>query len=206
MLLLLAGGVFWTLAYVLIIRRSYLDKCYGMPAVACAANLAWESYYTFVVPFQGIMLYVSACWLVLDLIIFSQVVYYIGREYPNRSSTLLRAFALFSLLVAGFIIHYSHESLLYPVMSAYAQSLLMSGLFIAMLLNRDSSRGQSIYIGLCRLFGTLAVSIYLYLAGSFAGLALMTLLYVVVTLLDMVYVMMLYVQISREGEKPWERF
>jgi len=69
--LLLAGGVFWTLAYVLIVRRSYLDKCYGLPAVACAANLAWESYYTFVVPFQGSMLYVSACWLVLDLIIFS---------------------------------------------------------------------------------------------------------------------------------------
>lgn len=38
----LLSGVFWLLAYILIIYRGFKDKSYGMPVVALCGNLAWE--------------------------------------------------------------------------------------------------------------------------------------------------------------------
>lgn len=36
------SGVFWLIAYILIIYRGFKDKSYGMPVVALCGNLAWE--------------------------------------------------------------------------------------------------------------------------------------------------------------------
>lgn len=36
------SGVFWLLAYILIIYRGFKDQSYGMPIVALCGNLAWE--------------------------------------------------------------------------------------------------------------------------------------------------------------------
>nr|WP_222707310.1 hypothetical protein [Pontibacter qinzhouensis] len=38
----ISSGVFWTLAYLLLLRRGYIDKSYGMPMVALCANISWE--------------------------------------------------------------------------------------------------------------------------------------------------------------------
>ncbi len=38
----LLSGVFWLIAYILIIYRGFKDKSYGMPIVALCGNLAWE--------------------------------------------------------------------------------------------------------------------------------------------------------------------
>ncbi len=40
--ILLGSGLFWTVTYLLIIRRGFRDQTYGMPLVALCANLAWE--------------------------------------------------------------------------------------------------------------------------------------------------------------------
>jgi hypothetical protein len=36
------SGVFWLIAYILIIYRGFKDQSYGMPIVALVGNLAWE--------------------------------------------------------------------------------------------------------------------------------------------------------------------
>ncbi len=36
------SSVFWTVAYVAIVRRGFHDKTFGMPIVALSANLTWE--------------------------------------------------------------------------------------------------------------------------------------------------------------------
>ena len=38
----LLSGVFWLIAYILIIYRGFKDKSFGMPVVALCGNLAWE--------------------------------------------------------------------------------------------------------------------------------------------------------------------
>jgi hypothetical protein len=45
--LMLGSGTFWALAYVLIIRRGFLDETYGMPFVALCANVSWEFIFSF---------------------------------------------------------------------------------------------------------------------------------------------------------------
>ncbi len=46
----IASGVFWTLTYLLIIRRGFQDKTYGMPFFALCANISWEFIFSFVLP------------------------------------------------------------------------------------------------------------------------------------------------------------
>ena len=38
----LGSGVFWLVAYILIIYRGFKDQSYGMPVVAFIGNIAWE--------------------------------------------------------------------------------------------------------------------------------------------------------------------
>src|ERR1700741_426005 len=42
------GGVLWTIAYIMIIWRSYKDKTYGVPFVAICTNISWEFVFTFI--------------------------------------------------------------------------------------------------------------------------------------------------------------
>ena len=48
--LMLGSGIFWTLTYVPIIWRGFLDQTYGMPLAALCANLSWEFIFSFVHP------------------------------------------------------------------------------------------------------------------------------------------------------------
>jgi len=43
LVLKLGSGLFWTLTYLIIIRRGFIDKSYGMPLAALSANISWEA-------------------------------------------------------------------------------------------------------------------------------------------------------------------
>jgi hypothetical protein len=49
-ILLVGSGLLWTVTYLLIIRRGFLDHTYGMPLAALCANLSWEFVFSFVFP------------------------------------------------------------------------------------------------------------------------------------------------------------
>ena len=65
--LMLGSGAFWALAYVLIIRRGFLDATYGMPLVALCANVSWEFIFSFVHPHGPVQRPVNIVWFLLDL-------------------------------------------------------------------------------------------------------------------------------------------
>ncbi len=46
----LGMGLFWIITYILIIKRGFQDKKYGMPMVALCANISWEFIFTFIYP------------------------------------------------------------------------------------------------------------------------------------------------------------
>ena len=84
--------------------------------------------------------------------------------------------------------------------AAFGQNLMMSVLFIAMLLKRKNLSGQSIYIALFKMLGTVLPSILFFL--RFPGSVLLNFLYVAIFGFDAIYLGMLYVKHRELGITP----
>ncbi len=153
---LLSGG-FWSLTYILLIWVGFKHKTYGMPLFALCANLSWEFTYSFVHPLDGWQEYVDIAWFFFDVAILATYVRY-GRKhysphlpkwsfYPNLAVTL----GLTTVLI------YLGDRLdrdLADAYMAFLQNLMMSVLFVAMVLQRGSTEGQSPMIATCKMVGT----------------------------------------------------
>ncbi|WP_205500829.1 transmembrane-type terpene cyclase [Rufibacter psychrotolerans] len=203
--LMIASGLFWTITYLLILRRGYQDKTYGMPMVALCANFAWEFIFSFVYPHPQPQLFIDYLWLLFDAGIVVQYLRYGKREFPqNLPANLFSLTFLFTLLYCGLIIAAMAREFedYIGIYAAFAQNLLMSVLFVRMFLKRNSAAGQSVYIALSKLIGTVFPSIlfYLYFPGSY----LLMLLYVGIFILDGVYFLLLYAKLKSKGQNPWQ--
>src|SRR3954447_24724948 len=97
---MVGGGAFWTLSYLLIIRRSSLDHTYGMPLVALCANISWEFLFSFIYPPQIIQHIVNLIWFSLDLIILIQLLRYGPREFPDLSKRVFYAVVSLALVTS----------------------------------------------------------------------------------------------------------
>src|ERR671916_2300365 len=96
---MVGSGVLWTLAYLLLIRRGFLDRTYGMRLVALCANLSWEFIFAFVYPHDLPQRAVNAVWFSFDLVIMAQLLLYGPREFaalPRRLFYAALALALAS--------------------------------------------------------------------------------------------------------------
>src|SRR5690606_33627267 len=64
------GGVLWGLAYLLIIRRSFMERTFGVPIVAMCANIAWEFIFSFLYPsLNPGQRIINVVWFGLDAVI-----------------------------------------------------------------------------------------------------------------------------------------
>ena len=185
----IAGGVFWTLTYILIIRRGIKDKTYGMPLAALSANIAWEFLFSFVHPQPSPQIYINIVWFLFDLLIVIEFLKY-GRHvfdgtplarffHPVFALGLVTSFFAIATLSAQF--HDEDGKL-----AAFSQNLMMSILFIAMLIQRNGLQGQSLYIAVFKMIGTLLFSI-LY-ALLYPGAVFLLFLYVGIAIFDLMYI------------------
>ncbi|GGK68637.1 hypothetical protein ACD591_17270 [Rufibacter glacialis] len=202
----ICSGLFWTITYLLILRRGYQDKLYGMPMVALCANLAWEFIFSFVYPHPLPQLYIDYLWLLFDLGIMVQYLYYGRQEFPqNLPRNLFYLTFGFTLVFSGLLITAMAQEFkdFIGIYAAFAQNLMMSVLFVRMLLKRGSSAGQSVYIALSKMVGTMFPSVlfYLYFPDSF----LLLLLFIGIFILDLVYFLLLYHRMKLEGLSPWRK-
>ncbi|GEO06332.1 hypothetical protein AAE02nite_39960 [Adhaeribacter aerolatus] len=205
--LLIGSGLFWTLTYLLILRRGTKDQIYGMPVAALCANLAWEFIFAFVFPHPYPQRVVNYIWLTFDLGIMWQYLKFGKKEFPAgfSSPVFYLNFLLglvFSSLIIAFISVEFEEYIGYY--AAFGQNLLMSVLFIAMLFKRNNVRGQSVYIALFKMLGTILASItfYLYFPKSY----LLLLLYFAIFSYDIIYLFLLRNRLKAEGFQPWQRW
>jgi len=218
------SSVFWTLAYLLIIRRAARDQSYGMPLVALAANLSWELIFLVVTIAKDgldIRLALILPWTMFDFAIAAQCYRYGRRDFANLlvarywpiALPLIVAFAAAVLLS---IIHEFADAIGWYC--AFGQNLMMSILFVAMFLRRDDLRGQSIYIAACKLLGTLFAFVLAVfwspptlhehwttlLPDRYTPVApLIVTLYAGVFAFDVIYVAMLYRKRRDLGLAPW---
>jgi hypothetical protein len=171
--LTLLSGVAWTVVYVVAIRIGFQQRTYAIPAVALALNIAWESIYGIrgLATDTSVQTFVNLAWAAADVVIVYTYLRYGQRELPEFVSRPM--FLVWSLLIFAtayivqwlFIVEFGWAEA--PKYSAFLQNLLMSGLFIAMFVARQGSRGQSIVIAVAKWIGTLAPTIVFgILAGS----------------------------------------
>jgi hypothetical protein len=202
----LAAGVLWTVAYALIIRRSALDRVPGMPMTALCINVSWEFYYSVVSPHPAPQLYVNWVWVLLDLVIFAQFVRD-GREelapaVPRRTFLPVLAFTL-GMSYAGVVAtgHDLHDA--DGMYSAFGSNMLMSLLFLRMLQRRGDVRGQSLYIALAKLVGTLCVCIVAQ--REHPERHLLDVFYAGILVFDVTYAVSLARRSRELGLDPWRR-
>ncbi len=206
--LMIIGGLFWSLTYILIIRRGFKDRTYGMPLAALCANISWEAIFSIIYPVSPPQLYINYIWFLIDAFIVLQFLKYGRSEFPALSSKKFHAMFLLALTTCfGLVLSITMEFKDFQgAYAAFGQNLMMSVLFIVMLFNRDDVRGQSIYIALCKMFGTGISSLAFYLYQPIAqGSVLFSFLFISILIYDIIYVILIY-QKSRKNNLPiWSR-
>ena len=202
--LTLGTGLFWTFAYVAIIRRGWADRTYGMPIPALCANVCWEFIFSFIDPGRPPQLYINYLWLALDLVIVAQTLRVGPTVVANRFDRrhFYPAFAV-GIVVSLLLLHAANIELgdMGVVYTAFAQNLLMSVLFMRMLVNRNDASGQSIYIAVFKLLGTLCAATVFFL--NYPGSQLLNVLYVEIFAFDLLYCIALHRMFRSQNLNPW---
>lgn len=194
--LMITAGICWAATYILIIRQGSRDLTYGMPIVALCANISWEFIFSFVFPHMWKQRVIDIGCLGLDAVIWSQALRFGPREFPHVPKRAFYAmFGLIQVIAFGTVLSITYEFKDWNgYYAAYGQSLMMSALFLAMLYNRRSLRGQSMGIAVTKMAGTAFVSIaFTVYPLQHAHSVLLSFLYVVCFVLDAVYVGAVYV-------------
>jgi hypothetical protein len=206
--LMIGSGICWTLTYLLIIRRGILDLSYGMPVAALCANLAWETIYSFVLPHTMPQLIVDRVWFTFDILILLQYLRFGPAVKRRRISWAFYIEFLLGLAVTFALILFLGNTLKdqYGAYAAFGQNLMMSVLFIVMLRDRKTVDGQSIYIAIFKMLGTLLASVAFYTqTKTYSHSPLMQLLFVAILVYDVIYVVMLHRRLKQHHIKPLRR-
>jgi hypothetical protein len=216
----LAGfsGLFWTMTYLLIIYRGFKDKSYGIPMIALTLNISWEFIYSFITPAPAPQRYINIIWFLFDVVILYQFFKYWKSDYDMKSKFFYPFFAL--ILVTNFllVLFIQFDSLPivgYPrgmgrAYSAFGMNLIMSIVFVFMLYQRKSIKGQSIYIALFKMIGTVFADLPFIIYAGLPGTPKATsfvfpLLYGAILIWDLIYIGMVYKQCKIEGINPFAR-
>jgi hypothetical protein len=206
--LMVVGGLFWSLTYILIIRRGFKDKTFGMPLAALCANISWEAIFSLIYPPSPPQIYINYAWFTLDIVIVFQFLRFGKSEFPKFSiKKFYLAFSMMLLIAFGLIFAITYE--LHDFLGVYAafgQNLVMSILFVTMLLSRNGVRGQSMYIALFKMLGTGVVSLAFYSYQPISQESvLLPSLYVSIFVVDAIYLILLYRKSKESKISPWLR-
>ncbi len=206
--IMMIGGLFWSATYILIIRRGFKDKTFGMPMAALCANISWEAIFAFLSPHDAPQLYVNYIWFSLDAVIVMQFLKYGKKEFPSIPTW--QFFAVFALGISIAIpmilsVNFELEDNI-GAYTAFGQNLMMSILFVTMLINRKGIGGQSFYIALFKMIGTGLSSLAFYLYRPIAqDSILLQFLFVSIFIFDLIYTIGIYRK-CKNSEIPLKRF
>ena len=166
LVLAVVSGIFWTIVYVDGIRIGIKDKSFAMPLWALGLNIAWEFLNT-VLGYQAAglvpQIVINGVWFLLDIgLVYTYFCY--GRKYfpQDLPKSWFYGWGILVILVS-FVVQYvfilEFGLWMAAVYAAFLQNLLMSLLFIQMLVQRQSSEGQTMLIAVSKFLGSLAPTI-----------------------------------------------
>jgi hypothetical protein len=207
------GYLFWTLVYLLVIRRSIKDRTCGFPMVALCADVAWEFVATFVYPFPRAAAIGNGIWLCLDVGILCTLLRYgpntLRKDISPRwfYPTVLLVLALSFWMQSGFVMGMNDR---FCMVSSAINGLMVAAMFVGMILRRGDVLGQSFYIALLMLLGDLCG--YVMIASAAKELnppSAMTFLHPVwvsVLCANVIYCVLVWRMTKAVGFNPWRRW
>ena len=172
--LIIISGICWSIVYVESIRMGFKQKTYAMPLFALGLNIVWEGLYAFTDLFVrqsiGAQAIANTCWFFLDCVIV--YTYFKFGKNECKTETERKWFVPWSILVFATCI--ALQVLFYcwfgsvegEKYAAYLQNIVMSLMYLSMLKERKSDKGQSMTIAVCKCIGTLTPTIYGTLEGN----------------------------------------
>lgn len=194
-LLIVTSGICWSIVYIESIRIGFQQKTYAMPLFALGLNIVWEGLYAFTDIFIrqsiGAQAIANACWFVLDCIIV--YTYFKFGKSECRTETERRFFVPWSLLafaaclVLQLLFYYWFGNVEGEKYAAYLQNVAMSLLYLSMLKERKSDKGQSMIIAVCKCIGTLTPTIF----GTIEGNWFITVTGIICFVYDVIYIVAL---------------
>lgn len=195
----------WALSYALIIRQARIDKRIGMPLIPLCANISYEFIFGFIFPDVAPVNLINQIWFGVDVILFWQLFKYGPEEFTDllpRSwfvPTVLFTLGIVATGIWSITIELHDE--VGGDYTGWGDQVFISAAMIALLTRRKSTAGQSMYIALSRMLGTIAlVPVQLHLMP---GSIFMNWTYAVFLMLDATYLTLLYRQFRKEGRDPW---
>ena len=224
--------IFWGIAYVLIVRRGFIDKTFGFPFIAICIDTAWVFVFTFIYRQSPFMI----LFIILDIIFIYQLVKFRTSDLTNLSKFQYYAALILGLLTSfALIVAFSIEfDDVHGVYSSFINTLFASVLFIVLILRRNNLQGQSIYIAISKMLGTLsaviaynfftfpdihprlAIHIFHWVFNipletaptpvpSYIGSTLLAVLGISIFIYDLIYIGLIYKKSKEQGINPWRR-
>lgn len=207
------GCAFWILAYVLILKKCFRDRTYGLPLVAICLNFGWEILASFVFPNPVPLWHAfDRIWLAVDVLLVYQLLRW-GRS-AQRTPELQRYFYWVVLLtfIVGIWGQYAFVSS-YPdrlgLVAAFGINLIMSILFIFFYLDRKEtlsgiSRGGAV----CKMLGSLGTSVECHwvvrlIDPEISSLAFLTFLCVCIFIADCFYIYLVFARQRELSSSRW---
>lgn len=192
-----AALVFWTISYALIIRRSHLDRTWGMPFPALCLNLAYEFVFGFVHPLPSPANLVNVVWFAVDLVIAAQFLRRGRTAFPAAlpKALFIPAVAVCVAIAIGVSLAVTADLGLARGNSylGWSAEFLLCACFVGLIQRRDGVGGQSLWIVLTRMLGSWAI---IPAQEMEVSLAFVRVIYVSATILNVTY-LYLYVKKCR---------
>ena len=211
---MLISGIAWTIVYIDCIRIGFKHHTYAMPFWALALNFCWEIQHGILnlqLPSPGLQIIINSIWALFDIGLLYTFFKY-GKKYfiKNAKRHWFYIYGI-SVLCISYAIEYifgiEFGKNLGGGYAAFLQNLMMSVLFIAMLMQRKGTEGQSLTIAVSKWIGTLAPTILFGIIGSSTlggPNTLMLWIGVIIALIDIAYIVMFIKaqQIEKANIKP----
>ena len=203
--LIIISGICWSIVYVESIRLGFKQKTYAMPLFALGLNIVWEGLYAFTDIFVrqsiGAQAIANTCLFFLDCII----VYTYFKFGINECKTKLERkwfvpwsiFTFATCIALQILFYYWFGNVEGEKYAAYLQNIVMSVMYLYMLKERKSNKGQSMIIALCKCIGTLTPTIYGTLEGNWFILVTGIICFV----FDLIYIYFLF-KLNKYEKEP----
>lgn len=195
-ILIIISGICWSAVYADSIRTGFKQKTYCMPLFALGLNIAWEGIYSYTDLFvrhsYDAQAFANAAWFLLDIVIV-YTYFKFGREECKSNTekkwfipwTLLALVICFVLQMLFMVEFGDVEGEKY---SAFLQNIIMSIAYLYMLKERNSSKGQTMLIALCKCIGTVTPTIF----GALQGNMFILVTGIICFIFDVIYIYFLY--------------
>lgn len=145
------SGIFWSISYILMARKSFRDRSYSMPIYCLCINISWETIFGFVYGPDLLNAIVFGQWMIVDIFLVYTTIKYGAYEWQKQPLIARNLAWIISVgVICGLVLNLAIAYTFIPTIgrqvvffTAWPLQLVINIGYIAQLLSRGSTRGQS---------------------------------------------------------------